>query len=34
MMKINGQFEIWAGKLFYVIRGPNVYKRIPILSRR
>lgn len=30
---INGEFEVWAGKTFYVIRGPNVYRRIPVLSR-
>lgn len=33
MNKINGDFEVWGGRTYYVIRGLNVYRRIPVRVR-
>jgi hypothetical protein len=30
---INGDFEVHGGKLFYVLRGPSLYHRIPIFNK-
>ena len=29
-MKINGEFKEVCGKTYYVITGPNTYRRIPV----
>lgn len=29
MNKINGSFQMFGGKMFYVIEGPGIYKRVP-----
>jgi hypothetical protein len=33
MEKINGAFETWGGRTWYVIQGRGIYRRIPIQVR-
>lgn len=30
MNKINGEFREFGGRRYYVITGPNVFRRIPV----
>jgi hypothetical protein len=29
-MKINGEFKEVCGRMYYIITGPNTYRRIPM----
>lgn len=31
--KINGSFQTFGGRTFYVIEGPGVYRRIPAWAK-